>query len=100
MVIAPHELEIVKKILRLHVPQYEVRAFGSRVHRQRIQPHSDLDLVVMTQQTMNLELHAKLQAAFSASDLPFKVDVIDWAAANPSFRQLIEERYEIVQTAN
>jgi len=38
---------------------------------------------------------ALLRDAFSESDLPFKVDVVDWAEISESFRKVIEEKNEI-----
>ena len=41
--VEPRHLDTVRTILRRHVPEYEVRAFGSRVHG-RPRKFSDLDL--------------------------------------------------------
>ena len=40
------ELELVRKILADTIPDLEVWAFGSRVHRRQLMEFSDLDLVV------------------------------------------------------
>lgn len=100
MVIDPQDLKIVKKILQEHAAKFEVRAFGSRVHQKHLKEFSDLDLVVMTNKPLSLTQHAKLKTAFSDSDLPFRVDVVDWAATDKSFQKLIEEKYEVVQKPN
>src|SRR3989338_1960520 len=91
-------LEAVKKILSEHAGEYEVRAFGSRVHKENLKPFSDLDLVVMTEQPLDGARLGKLNEAFSASDLPFKVDVVDWSSISENFRKLIQVRFEIIQT--
>jgi len=36
--------------------------------------------------------------AFSESDLPFMVDVLDWNTVSPRFREVIAGAYEILQT--
>ena len=41
---------------------------------------------------------ADLKEAFSESDLPFKVDIVDWAETKESFRRIIESACVIVQT--
>jgi len=39
----------------------------------------------------------RLEEAFVASDLPFRVDVLDWQRLSESFRQVIERKYEVLQ---
>ncbi len=93
----PDHLKIVTAILSRHVPEYEVRAFGSRVDG-RAKPHSDLDLVVMTASPLAPSRLADLTDAFSDSDLPFRVDVLDWASITEDFRRIIERENVVVQT--
>ena len=88
---------IVRDILQRHVPQYEVWAFGSRA-RWTAKPHSDLDLAVITDQPLPLKTSADLSDDFSASALPWKVDVVDWATTQPSFRKIIEQEKVVVQS--
>jgi len=40
---------------------------------------------------------AALKDAFADSDLPFRVDVVDWAATGDAFRAIIEGKYEVVE---
>ena len=40
---------------------------------------------------------ADLKEAFIESDLPFKVDVLDWATVNDRFRQVIEKEYAVLK---
>ena len=86
----PGELEIVRKILREAELGCEVRVFGSRFHGRNLKPFSDLDLVLITHQPMDPLDLARLQERFSQSDLPFKVDLVDWAAVSVEFRRVIE----------
>ena len=95
----PRHLEIIKEILKSHVPEYEVWIFDSRFHRNRVKKFSDLDLAVITDKPLDVLRLAKLQDAFSESDLPFKVDVIDWAMTDGAFRRIIEGNCEVVQRA-
>ena len=80
---------IVRDILRAHVPQHEVWAFGSRA-KWTAKPYSDLDLAVITETPLPLSGSASLAEDFSESDLPWKVDVVDWASTSESFRKIIE----------
>ena len=89
------DLETVRRILREHTPRLEVRAFGSRVS-WTARATSDLDLTLMTAEPLNIARMAKLKAAFTASDLPFRVDIVDWASASESFRKVIERDHVVL----
>ena len=96
--IRPDHWTIVRDILRRHVPQYEVWAFGSRA-KWTAKPYSDLDLAVITDRPLPLALGAAVSDDFSESDLPWKVDVVDWATTSESFRRIIERDKVVVQQA-
>ena len=84
----PADLATVRRILREHVPSLEVRAFGSRV-AWNARETSDLDLALMTAKPLSIHRTARLRAAFTDSELPFRVDIVDWATASESFRKQI-----------
>ena len=86
--IRPADLDTIRRILGQHVPDLEVRAFGSRV-AWNARETSDLDLALMTDEPLSIDRTAKLRAAFTDSDLPFRVDIVDWATASESFRKQI-----------
>ena len=88
-------LQLIRSILSRFVPEIEVRAFGSRVDG-RSKPYSDLDLAIMTEKPLPPRTAALLSEAFSESDLPFKVDLVDWAEISESFRKIISEKNVIV----
>ena len=94
--IRPDLWVIVRDILHKHVPQCEVWAFGSRAQWNAKQ-YSDLDLAVITQTPMSLQVSGALAEDFAESDLPFKVDVVDWATTSASFREIIERDKVVVQ---
>lgn len=96
--INPRELEIVLGILKTYVPDIPVWAFGSRVHGENLKPYSDLDLVLVTEVPVDSQRFAELKDAFSESELPFKVDVLDWSTTNAQFQKLIQENYLIVKS--
>lgn len=93
--LAPQHLDLVRRLVARHVPGLEVRAFGSRV-TGRARPTSDLDLALMSTEPLDLLVLADLREAFSESDLPMRVDVVDWSAISPAFQRIIEARYEVV----
>ena len=93
--LTPQHLTEVRRILLLHVPGRTVRAFGSRV-QGNAKPFSDLDLVVMGNTPLDFRQLAALKDAFAESNLPFRVDVIDWASTSETFRGIIEGAFEVV----
>lgn len=96
MFIQQNHLDIVKSILKTHLPDYQVMAFGSRVHGENLKESSDLDLAVMTKTRLPDMQLINVKEAFSESGLPFRVDVIDFATLKENFRKIIEQKYEII----
>lgn len=90
-------LDEVRRILARHAPQVRAWAFGSRTDG-RAKRFSDLDVVLQAQNGVPIETLADLRDAFSESDLPITVDVVDWDAVDPEFRASIEaRRVELVE---
>ena len=67
--------------------------FGSRI-KGTAKHYSDLDLVLLTEAPLTIRQQRELEEAFSDSDLPFKVDLIDWVSCCDNFKQIILTRYE------
>jgi len=89
ILLADHQ-EIVREILSKHLPPgVTVRVFGSRA-KGAPKPYSDLDLALKGDDRLTLAVLADLAEAFSESDLPFKVDVVDWRSAGPRLQQAID----------
>jgi len=94
--LAPAALARVREILQTHVPRLEVRAFGSRVTGTSV-PSSDLDLVLMAPERLPLRALRTLTDAFEDSDLPMRVDVVEWQRLSPGFRAVIERAFVVLQ---
>jgi len=96
----PH-LSKVQAILRRYVPHAEVWAYGSRVTGDGHEA-SDLDLVV--RHPLHLEMECSglpdLKEAFVESDLPIRVEVLDWARIPADFQREVEKQYVVLQTHN
>jgi len=93
----PDDRECVRAILREYVPDLEIWAFGSRVAGTSWR-YSDLDLVLMTEKPLELPRLFRLKEAFEDSDLPLRVDVLDWSGISEEFRDVIRSCYEVLQT--
>jgi type I restriction enzyme S subunit len=94
-------LAIVQDILRRYLPLAEVWAYGSRVKGDH-HDASDLDLVArqpddLTRPQPDLD---EVAAAFSDSDLPILVQIVDWARIPAAFREEIEAGYAVLQAAD
>jgi len=96
--VPPQALTIIRSILKKHAPGCEVRAFGSRAAGTS-RPWSDLDLALVGPGKFLPQTLADLKEDFQESDLPFRVDVLDWHALSPEFRTVIEKHYVILQSA-
>ena len=84
-----NELAVVKAILFRHVPQSSVWAFGSRATGKAKQ-YSDLDLCIKADTALGLDVMSAMAEDFSESDLPWKVDIVDWFSVSDSFKAMIE----------
>ena len=89
------QLALVTSILKRHLTNCEVYAFGSRVHGSACK-YSDLDLVLKSEQAIAWKTMDALKDDFSFSDLPFLVDLLDWHKLSDDFLAAIEaELYSI-----
>jgi predicted nucleotidyltransferase len=93
------QLETVLSILEAYVPDFEVRVFGSRYKGNAVK-YSDLDLVLVGEKKLDFPALSKIHDAFEESDLPFRVDVLDWNVITPDFQKIIAGGYEIIKRAN
>ena len=91
--LTPAEHTLVTETLSRCVPGRQVAVFGSRAigHStgNTLKPFSDLDLVILGNTPLPLDQLADMREAFSASDLPFRVDIVEWACLTPEFCDII-----------
>ena len=89
MDIEPHHLAIVLDILKQHLPQNTlVWVFGSRVGKTK-KKYSDLDLAMDAKKPLSYEVIVDLKHSFEESDLPYKVDLVDWHTIDKEFQKQI-----------
>lgn len=88
--------KIVRDLLYMHVPERRVLAFGSRTSGTA-RKYSDLDLALVGEEPLSLEVFSALSEGFGDSDLPFKVDLVDWAQVDDKLRAAIRQSGVVVQ---
>jgi predicted nucleotidyltransferase len=95
----PKHRRLVRDILAEHLPpKAQVWVFGSRA-TGRAWRYSDLDLAIDAGRRLTLDETAKLAETFDDSDLPYRVDVVDWRAIDDRFRQIIaRERVPLAES--
>ena len=90
-------LKVVEALLREHVPDAEVWAYGSRINGMS-HPGSDLDLVLRSPTLEQLgDGYYDLVEAFQESNIPILIQAHDWARLPESFHREIERDYVVVQ---
>jgi uncharacterized protein len=96
MISLEHEIfrEIVT-ILRSHLKNCEVFAFGSRVQGSS-QKFSDLDICVKGTEEIEADVMDKLREAFSLSSIPISIDIVDYHAVSDSFKTVLDNADKIL----
>jgi len=92
--VTENELAIITDIIRECAPESDVLVFGSRC-TQSPKEYSDLDLAfIAARGRLGLGRISALECAFSDSDLPYRVDVVDYHSADPEFQAIIDSGSE------
>ncbi len=95
--VEPHYLITLLKIIDQHLPECEVRAFGSRISGTA-KSYSDLDLAIVCSQPIPTKTMSQLSESFSESEIPFRVDILDWNSISEDFKKVIGTKYEVIKT--
>ena len=88
--VSPNHLDIVLCILAKYVPECEVRVFGSRF-TGTAKLYSDLDIALVGHEKLDWRVMAAIKEEFQESELPFRVDILDWYNTSAEFRKVIAE---------
>ena len=87
-------LEEIITIIRKFYPKSVVWAYGSRI-KNDIHSGSDLDLVIKDFGQENGQISV-LKEAFTESNIPFLIDVLEFDRLPKSFQKEIEEKYVVI----
>lgn len=72
------------------LPKSEIIIFGSRTGSD-YKPHSEVDIAILNEnQRLEISDISQLQFEFSESNLPFRVDIVDYNSISEEFKKLIK----------
>ncbi len=95
----PQHLATVRAILQTTVPSVNAFVFGSRVHDESaigiVKKHSDVDIALEPAHPLGWRVLADVREAFEESDLPMRVDVIDWSVCTDDFKHHVVNKYSL-----
>ncbi len=91
--LSPEQIQITKDIFAQHAPGKQVCIFGSRV-QGTARATSDLDVLILGSEALQPNHRAELKLAFSESNLPFFVDIVEQARISAEFFALIAKHAE------
>ncbi len=77
--------KIIKTVIDRHIPkEYKVFVFGSRAKNTN-RKYSDIDLGIKGRKKLDTKKLGMVMADLEASNLPYKVDVVDFKRIGNSF---------------
>ena len=93
----PKHLRVLEALLRQHLPDVEVWAYGSRVNG-RSHDGSDLDLVLRGSDLKEVpsDQLGDFEEAVRESNIPFLVEARDWTRLPERFHREIEREYVVL----
>ena len=86
--VSPDQIEFISSTVRALFPGIEVILFGSRIDGG-FKPSSDLDVCLKGLTELPLAKLEQLHELLSNSDLPFKVDIVDFSRTDDDFKKII-----------
>jgi len=84
------ELEIVINIIKEYAEDCEVMVFGSRLYGTS-KTFADLDLAFKCDSGLGLDRILQLEEKFDESDLPYKVDIVNYNKTSKEFQEIIDK---------
>ena len=97
--VSSEEFEIIIKILKAHIKKGKVYAFGSR-YKNNNRKFSDFDIAIDTGEKLSFEFLNILKDSFEESDLPYRVDIIDYNNISDKFKKIVDGGNEIIYNSN
>ncbi len=97
--VSENHLQYILAQLKLYLPDSTVWIFGSRIKGSN-RPASDLDLAVLCDKDTAKTQLPKLNEAFVESDIPFKIQLLDFNRLPENMQENIKKQYIILYTSS
>ncbi|MBN2590831.1 MAG: nucleotidyltransferase domain-containing protein [Sedimentisphaerales bacterium] len=91
-----NHLQYILEQLKTYLPDSIIWAFGSRIKGSN-RPVSDLDLAVFCDKDTAKKQMPKLNEIFIESDIPFKIQLLDFNRLPENMKDNIKKQYVIIQ---
>jgi predicted nucleotidyltransferase len=88
--LSPDVRASVLDIMHQHLGDQRLYLVGSRA-RGPAKRFADIDILLMNKQPLSPAVRANLHYDLEESDIPFKVDVLEWAGLSQSFRSRLQQ---------
>lgn len=89
-------LDLLLTLLDKHLKDSDVWLFGSRATSE-CKPFSDIDLAIVSESNISEQTLAELKYDLSESDLPYKVDIVDYSQVDEAFKKIIQNNYVVIK---
>ena len=86
-----NQKKIVLSVLKKYFVNEKYFIFGSRATHKNLKAFSDLDIAIQSSGNISMSDLAKASEDLAASDLPFKVDLIDLNSISEDLRRNIQD---------
>ena len=97
--VSSNEFDIIINILNTYIKKGKVYAFGSR-YKNNNRKFSDFDIAIDIGEKLSFEFLTSLKDAFEESDLPYRVDIIDYNNISDKFKKIVDSGNEVIYNAN
>jgi predicted nucleotidyltransferase len=97
IILTDSQKEMVIKLLKVGLKAHgEIWVFGSRINPTTVKQFSDLDLVFIGTPPLGALQIEELKELFSASDLPFRVDLCNFADLPKALQAEVTKHHELL----
>ena len=91
ILVSPEQQKYIVQAIRRELPKTIIIAYGSRI-KGDAHTYSDLDLALNDGKPISLSILSHIEEIFAESDIPFKVDLIDFHMVDSTFQSIIESQ--------
>jgi predicted nucleotidyltransferase len=89
----PEHIDTIKQIINRYLNNPKIKIFGSRTNGSS-NKNSDIDIAIISDKKIDFKTLAEIKIAFEESDIPYRVDIIDYISASENFKKIIDSSSE------